>query len=72
MRLEDARAYRCAATLAGVEKFRHAVPGEGTIRDGLLSVVHHPAFADLPMILELALDDARRGIGYLLHGMSDA
>jgi deoxyribonuclease-4 len=52
----------------GCKRDRHAVPGEGTIRDGLLSVVHHPAFADLPMILELAVDDARRGIGYLEKG----
>jgi deoxyribonuclease-4 len=49
----------------GCKRDRHAVPGEGTIRDGLLSVVHHPAFAGLPMILELAVDDARRGIAYL-------
>ncbi len=49
----------------GCKRDRHAVPGEGTIRDGLLSVVQHPAFAALPMILELAVDDARRGIAYL-------
>jgi len=49
----------------GCKRDRHAVPGEGTIRDGLLSVVHHPAFADLPMILELSIDEARRGIEYL-------
>ncbi len=49
----------------GCKRDRHAVPGAGTIRDGLLSVVHHPAFADLPMILELPIDDARRGIAYL-------
>jgi deoxyribonuclease-4 len=52
----------------GCKRDRHAVPGEGTIRDGLLSVVRHPAFADLPMILELAVDDARRGIAYLREG----
>jgi deoxyribonuclease-4 len=49
----------------GCKRDRHAVPGEGTIKEGLLSVVNHPAFADLPMILELAVDDARRGIAYL-------
>ena len=50
---------------SGCKRDRHAVPGEGTIRDGLLSVVHHPAFAHLPMILELSIEDARRGIAYL-------
>jgi apurinic endonuclease APN1 len=49
----------------GCKRDRHAVPGEGTIRDGLLSIVQHPAFSALPMILELAIDDARRGIAYL-------
>jgi deoxyribonuclease IV len=49
----------------GCKRDRHAVPGEGTIGPGLLSVVRHPAFANLPMILELAIDDARRGIQYL-------
>jgi deoxyribonuclease-4 len=50
---------------SGCKRDRHAVPGEGTIGDGLLSIVHHPAFADLPMILELSIDGARRGIVYL-------
>jgi len=50
---------------SGCKRDRHAVPGEGTIGDGLLSVVHHPAFAELPMILELSIDAARRGIAYL-------
>jgi deoxyribonuclease IV len=49
----------------GCKRDRHAVPGDGTIREGLLSVVHHSAFASLPMILELSIDDARRGIAYL-------
>jgi len=49
----------------GCKRDRHAVPGEGTIRDGLLSVVHHQAFANLPMILEIAVDAAPRGIAYL-------
>ncbi len=49
----------------GCKRDRHAVPGEGSIRDGLLSIVDHPAFADLPMILELSIDDAQRGITYL-------
>jgi len=49
----------------GCKRDRHAVPGDGSIRDGLLSVVRHPAFADLPMILEVAVDGALRGIAYL-------
>jgi apurinic endonuclease APN1 len=49
----------------GCKRDRHAVPGDGTIRDGLLSIVNHPAFVDLPMILELSIDHARRGIVYL-------
>ncbi|HVO22707.1 MAG TPA: TIM barrel protein [Candidatus Margulisiibacteriota bacterium] len=49
----------------GCKRDRHAVPGEGTIHAGLLSVVGHGAFADLPMILELSIDEARRGMAYL-------
>ena len=49
----------------GCKRDRHAVPGEGTIREGLLSVGHHPIFAQLPLILELSIDEARRGIAYL-------
>jgi deoxyribonuclease-4 len=49
----------------GCGRDRHAVPGEGTIREGLLSIVEHPAFADLPLILELSIEDARRGLTYL-------
>lgn len=52
----------------GCKRDRHAVPGEGTISEGLLSIVRHPAFADLPMIFEVAVDDARRGIAYLRRG----
>ena len=49
----------------GCKRDRHAVPGEGTIREGLLSIVGHGAFAGLPMILELSIAEARRGIAYL-------
>jgi deoxyribonuclease-4 len=49
----------------GCRRDRHAVPGEGSIAEGLRSVVHHRAFAGLPMILELSIDDALRGIAYL-------
>lgn len=44
---------------------RHEVPGEGTIGEGLLSIVHHRAFADLPMVLELSIEGARRGVAFL-------
>lgn len=47
---------------------RHAVPGEGTIGAGLLSIVNHPAFAKLPMILELSIEGARRGAQFLRAG----
>ena len=49
----------------GCGRDRHAVPGEGSIRDGLASIAGHPAFADLPMILELSTAGALRGIAYL-------
>jgi deoxyribonuclease IV len=52
----------------GCKRDRHAVPGAGTIRDGLFSVIQHRAFADLPLILELPVDEARRGIAYLRGG----
>lgn len=44
---------------------RHEVPGQGTIGEGLRSIVRHPAFAALPMILELSIDGARRGATFL-------
>jgi deoxyribonuclease-4 len=52
----------------GCKRDRHAVPGEGSIAGGLLSVVHHPAFADLPLILELGVEAACRGIDFLRRG----
>lgn len=52
----------------GCKRDRHAVPGAGTIGDGLLAIVAHAAFADRPLILELSLDEARRGIAYLRAG----
>ena len=32
---------------------------------GLVSIARHPAFRGLPAILELAVEDARRGVAYL-------
>ncbi len=49
----------------GCQRDRHAAPGTGSIRAGLRSIVRHPAFAGLPMILEVSVDRALRGIAYL-------
>jgi deoxyribonuclease-4 len=47
---------------------RHEIPGKGTIGAGLLSVVNHPAFAGLPLILELSVESARQGVAFLEGG----
>jgi deoxyribonuclease-4 len=52
----------------GCGRDRHAAPGEGTIGDGLLSVVNHSAFAGLPLILEIGAESALRGMAYLSNG----
>ena len=53
----------------GAHRDRHAIPGEGTIGMGVVSVATHPAFAALPGVLELSLEDARRGLAFLReHG----
>jgi len=52
----------------GCKRDRHAVPGEGTIGAGLLSVVHDPAFDGLPLVLEVSVDGARRGAQFLRAG----
>ena len=49
----------------GCHRYRHGVPGEGTIGAGLASVGWHPSFHGVPAIPELALDDARRDLAYL-------
>jgi len=49
----------------GCKRDRHKAPGEGSIGVGLQSVVRHPAFSSLPMILELSIDSALRGIEFL-------
>jgi deoxyribonuclease-4 len=50
---------------AGCHRDRHAVPGEGTIGEGLRRLVHHPAFAELPLVLEISLERVEQGIRYL-------
>jgi deoxyribonuclease IV len=53
----------------GAHRDRHAVPGAGTIGMGVISVAAHPAFATLPGVLELSLEDARLGLAFLReHG----
>jgi deoxyribonuclease-4 len=49
----------------GCHRDRHAVPGEGTIEEGLLRIVQHRAFRGIPLVLEVPLDGAERGIRYL-------
>jgi deoxyribonuclease-4 len=50
---------------AGCHRDRHAVPGEGTIGEGLRRLVRHPSFGGLPLVLEVSLEGAERGIRYL-------
>lgn len=53
----------------GAHRDRHAVPGEGTMGMGVVSVAMHPAFAALPAVLEVSVEDARRGLAFLReHG----
>jgi deoxyribonuclease-4 len=50
---------------AGCRRDRHATPGEGSIGEGLISIGRHPAFREVPAILEVPVEDARRGLAYL-------
>jgi deoxyribonuclease-4 len=53
----------------GAHRDRHATPGTGTIGLGVVSVAKHPAFASLPGVLELSIEDARQGLAFLReHG----
>ena len=49
----------------GAHRDRHATPGTGTMGMGVVSVARHAAFAALPGVLELGLDDARAGLAFL-------
>jgi deoxyribonuclease-4 len=54
---------------AGAHRDRHAPPGHGTIGAGLIAIATHPAFAALPAVIELSVEDARRGLEFLReHG----
>jgi len=49
----------------GSHRDRHAIPGQGTIAEGLRRLIAHPLFAPLPAILELSVADALTGIAFL-------
>jgi deoxyribonuclease-4 len=49
----------------GAHRDRHATPGEGTLGIGVASVARHPAFAALPGVIEMSVEDARRGLAFL-------
>lgn len=49
----------------GSHRDRHAVPGEGTIGEGLRRLIRHPLFCGLPAILEIETDAVERGIRFL-------
>ncbi|MGH7384682.1 MAG: TIM barrel protein, partial [Candidatus Rokuibacteriota bacterium] len=48
----------------GSHRDRHAIPGAGTIGMGLVSVATHAAFTALPGVIELSVEDARRGLAF--------
>ena len=53
----------------GAHRDRHAIPGAGTIGMGVVALASHPAFATLPGVIELSVEDARRGLTFLReHG----
>ncbi len=53
----------------GAHRDRHAAPGTGTMGMGLVAVAMHPAFASVPAVLELSVEDARTGLTFLReHG----
>jgi deoxyribonuclease-4 len=53
----------------GAHRDLHAVPGAGTIGMGVVAVASHPAFAALPGVLEISVEDARGGLAFLRqHG----
>jgi deoxyribonuclease-4 len=53
----------------GAHRDRHAVPGAGTMGMGVVSVAAHHAFAALPGVLELSVEDAHQGLAFLRqHG----
>jgi deoxyribonuclease IV len=59
LHLNDAQ-YPC-----GSHRDRHAAPGSGTIGEGLRRIVRHPAFANLPAILEIPSSEVPSASAYL-------
>jgi deoxyribonuclease-4 len=59
LHLNDAR------EACGSHRDRHAIPGQGTIGEGMRRLAMHPLFATLPAVLELGPDAAAQGIAYL-------
>jgi deoxyribonuclease IV len=59
LHLNDAR------EACGSHRDRHAIPGQGTIGEGLRRLCAYPMFASLPAILELSIVAAAEGIRYL-------
>lgn len=49
----------------GSKRDRHAIPGQGTIGEGLRRLRAHPMFAALPAILEINPDDVPEGIAFM-------
>ena len=59
LHLNDAR------EACGSHRDRHAVPGDGTIGDGLRRLRAHPLFAPLPCILEIARAEVPQALAFL-------
>lgn len=59
LHLNDAR------EACGSKRDRHAIPGSGTIGEGLRALVNHSLFADLPCILEMSIEAAEAGIAFM-------
>ena len=54
-----------ALEACGSHRDRHAVPGQGTIGEGLRRLRAHPLFGSLPAILEIARSEVPHGIAFL-------
>ncbi len=65
LHLNDAR------EACGSRRDRHAIPGQGTIGEGLRRLCRHPLFASLPAILELGIEAAAVGIAYVSEESTD-
>ncbi|MEP6756943.1 MAG: deoxyribonuclease IV [Chthonomonadales bacterium] len=57
-----------AQAACGSHRDRHAAPGVGTIGDGLLRLLGHSSFSEIPVILEMGMDAYERGRAFLAAG----